>query len=377
MTAVLLLGLLLLLLLLQSVNAAVDILDYVDPLIGSNNGGNTFVGANLPYGMAKPVADVDGQNTGGFATDNSNVNGFSSMHDSGTGGNPSLGTFPLFPQYCEEDNDINSCSFRKEDRAEKYVNESVVSRPGYFAVTLEGSGIEAEMTATEHAALYRFVFPRLYKNDGEEDKEEGDLLHPLIMLDLTDIYDTRQNATIEIDPHTGRMQGNGTFLPSFGAGTFQSYFCVDFEHPAHVYDSGIYVNHRAGTEVQSIFVTRGFNTFYLQAGGFVRFPYNDSEEGGRITARVGVSLVSTRQACRNAEREIPDYDFEGIRKRAEDAWREKLAPFKVEMGGGVDQEDFLTSFYSGIYRTMMSPQDYTGENPLWVSDEPHFDSFYW
>jgi hypothetical protein len=26
---------------------------------------------------------------------------------------------------------------------------------------------------------------------------------------------------------------------------------------------------------------------------------------------------------------------------------------------------------------MINPQDYTGENPLWKSKEPYFDSFYW
>jgi hypothetical protein len=30
-----------------------NILDWVDPLIGSKNGGNVFAGATLPYGMAK------------------------------------------------------------------------------------------------------------------------------------------------------------------------------------------------------------------------------------------------------------------------------------------------------------------------------------
>lgn len=30
-----------------------DVLDWVDPLIGSNSGGNVFSGATLPYGMAK------------------------------------------------------------------------------------------------------------------------------------------------------------------------------------------------------------------------------------------------------------------------------------------------------------------------------------
>lgn len=30
-----------------------DVLDWIDPLIGSRNGGNVFAGATLPYGMAK------------------------------------------------------------------------------------------------------------------------------------------------------------------------------------------------------------------------------------------------------------------------------------------------------------------------------------
>ena len=30
-----------------------DVLDYVDPLIGSQAGGNVFAGATLPYGMVK------------------------------------------------------------------------------------------------------------------------------------------------------------------------------------------------------------------------------------------------------------------------------------------------------------------------------------
>jgi hypothetical protein len=37
-------------------------------------------------GMAKAVADVDAEsNQGGFTTENANVTGFSTMHDSGTG----------------------------------------------------------------------------------------------------------------------------------------------------------------------------------------------------------------------------------------------------------------------------------------------------
>jgi putative alpha-1,2-mannosidase len=45
--------------------------------------GHVFAGATLPFGMVKAVADVNGENQGGFSTDGSNVIGFSHMHDSG------------------------------------------------------------------------------------------------------------------------------------------------------------------------------------------------------------------------------------------------------------------------------------------------------
>jgi putative alpha-1,2-mannosidase len=45
--------------------------------------GHVFPGATLPFGMAKAVADVSGENQGGFASDNSGIIGFSHMHDSG------------------------------------------------------------------------------------------------------------------------------------------------------------------------------------------------------------------------------------------------------------------------------------------------------
>lgn len=66
---------------------ATNILSFVDPLIGTINGGHVFAGASLPFSMAKAVADTNGgELQGGFASDGSNITGFSHMHDSGTGG---------------------------------------------------------------------------------------------------------------------------------------------------------------------------------------------------------------------------------------------------------------------------------------------------
>ncbi|PTB64583.1 glycoside hydrolase family 92 protein [Trichoderma citrinoviride] len=339
-------------------------LSYINPLIGTTNGGNVFAGATLPYGLAKASADVDGQNTGGFGLDGSNVVGFSSVHDSGTGGNPSLGNFPLFPQVCPDDGDVNSCRFRIGDRKLHYVNDSVTAGPGYFGLELE-SGIAANMTVSQHAALYRFTFP-------QEDEEEAKTKHPLILLDLTDLWQSRQNASIQVDDKTGRMTGNGTFLPSFGAGSYAMYFCADVFGPA-IHETGVWVNSRAGTDPKHVFLTRGFNLFFLEGGGFVRVkPPGD----GVVTVRMGISYISSEQACRSAEREMPNplEDFDRLVDAAQSAWTEKLSPISVKSGGAT--EDLMTSFWSGVYRNMISPQNYTGENPLWKSDKPYFDSFY-
>lgn len=94
-----------------------------------------------------------------------------------------------------------------------------------------------------------------------------------------------------------------------------------------------------------------------------------------MQARVGLSFISSERACSNAESEIPDFDFEATRSKATKAWQDKLAPIRVSREGV--NSSLLTNFYSGIYRTMSNPQDYTGENPLWESNEPYFDSFYW
>lgn len=179
------------------------------------------------------VADVDGENTGGFSTDGSNITGFSVLHDSGTGGNPSLGNFPIFPQLCSGE-DINTCEFSIEARATRYKSDSVVAKPGYFGVTLN-NGIGANMAVSEHAALFRFNFSGSAGNDSSVD--------PLILVDLTDLWQSRQNASVSVDAvegsESGRIKGNATFLPSFGAGSYVAYFCLDLSGGV-IKDSGVW-----------------------------------------------------------------------------------------------------------------------------------------
>ena len=164
-----------------------DPLTYVDPLIGASNGGNVFPGASLPFGMAKAVADTNsGSNQGGFTLDGSPVTGFSMMHDSGTGGSPSLGNFPLFPYTSCAGGDVDGCAYPKKLRANfgSFDNSAVSAVPGHFGITLK-NGIHAEMTAAMHTALFKFTFPGA--------GADGSPAQPLILQDLSDLSDSRQD----------------------------------------------------------------------------------------------------------------------------------------------------------------------------------------
>lgn len=241
-------------------------------------------------------------------------------------------------------------------------NESLKAAPGYFSLQLEG-GVTAEMTTAMHTSLFRFTFP----GNGSSDSHS-----PLILLDLTDLSNSRQdNATISVDATTGRMTGSARFLPSFGTGNYIAYFCADFHGVSSIRDSGIFVNSRASAAVHDLTISRGINGYPLPGGGWIRFPGHTAA----VTARLGLSFISSEQACANAEAEIADFDFEATRTAATEAWREKMSPISVSTHGV--GEDMLRNFYSGIYRTMINPQNYTGEVPGVEPGAIYFDSFYW
>ncbi|GAB7348142.1 hypothetical protein MBLNU459_g6158t1 [Dothideomycetes sp. NU459] len=349
-----------------SAQSSGSILQFVNPLIGTANGGHVFPGATLPFGMAKAVADVNGDNEGGYASDGSNITGFSHMHDSGTGGSPSLGNFPLFPQAGCPGDQLDQCKFTQTDRATPRINGTIVAEPGYFAITLATS-VKAEMTVSNHTALYRFTFPNV-------SAQEDTPLSPLILADLIDLPLSRTNGSVQVDPVTGRISGNGTFSPSFGIGSYDLHFCADFSG-AKIRDTGVFLNNRAGNQPKNLTVVAdGIDNSpeILPAGAWTWFEAPD--DNNQILARVGVSFISVTQACSNAEREIPGFDFDATRSTAQQAWSDKLGSISITAGGV--NESLQTVFWSGVYRAAISPQDYTGENPLWSSTEPYYDSYY-
>jgi putative alpha-1,2-mannosidase len=315
--------------------------------------------------MAKASPDVYGENQGGFASDNTPIYGFSSMHDSGTGGSPSLGNFPIFAQPGCPNNDINACKYILTDRMINRVEGSVHAKPGYFDITL-ANHIRTEMTVSNKTALYRFTFP-------STPPTSNTTLNPHILVELTDLPKTFSQGIITVYPDNGRITGSGTFSPSFGIGTYTSFFCLDFDG-AKVKDAGVWSNSRPA-RATSLKIAPGDarqTPSGRPAGAWVQF--EQPTANNQILARMGMSFISEAQACQTAALEIPSCNFTAVASAAESAWRAKLDVISLNDDGV--SASLLKTFWSGVYRSMISPQDYTGENPKWNSSEPYYDSFY-
>ena len=70
---------------------------------------------------------------------------------------------------------------------------------------------------------------------------------------------------------------------------------------------------------------------------------------------MGVSFISTAQACSNAESEIPDFNFDSVRSAAFDEWDELLSRVQIDPQGS--DPELVELFYSSLYRSHISPAD--------------------
>lgn len=93
--------------------------------------------------------------------------------------------------------------------------------------------------------------------------------------------------------------------------------------------------------------------------------------------RVGLSFNSVEQACHNAEQEIGnDWNFEGIVKKARDAWNVKLNRIQLDPK---TQPHIAELFYSSLYYSFLTPNNATGEAGRYFPkghSKPYYASLY-
>jgi len=194
-------------------------------------------------------------------------------------------------------------------RALPFQHEHEIARPYYYSVTFDG-GIRAEITPTDHAAMFRFTFP-------------GD--------DASLIFDNvNNNGGLTLDPGTGSLTAFSDARSGLSAGSTRIFVYATFDKP--VAASGM-LGGGGGANVT----------------GYLRFTPGADRT---VTMRIATSLLSVAQAKKNLELEIAATDsFDAVKARAQKLWDDKLRVIEVEGAN----EDELTTLYSNLYRLFLYP----------------------
>ncbi|KAG1896077.1 glycosyl hydrolase family 92-domain-containing protein [Suillus fuscotomentosus] len=87
-----------------------------------------------------------------------------------------------------------------------------------------------------------------------------------------------------------------------------------------------------------------------QSGALFSYEGNPEE----VILRVGISFVSTDQACVNAEEEIGTSSFEEIQKASKALWQEKLSKIKIDVVNTLP--NVTEMLYSSLYRASLTPK---------------------
>ena len=102
------------------------------------------------------------------------------------------------------------------------------------------------------------------------------------------------------------------------------------------------------------------------------FYYDSSSEP--VVSRVGISWISTSQACSNVQNEIPSgTDLWSVVQDAKDEWNCKVLS-KITTTN--TNQTSLSLLYTALYFMHLIPTNQTGENPGWQSSEPYYQDIF-
>ncbi|NDK23270.1 glycoside hydrolase family 92 protein [Streptomyces sp. TR1341] len=284
--------------------------DLVNPFIGSQDEGNTFPGAAVPFGMVQLSPDT-GHNTG-YDYTQSRIRGFSLVHLSGVGCRIG-GDLPVLPTT----GDVTQTDDAKYAAAFAHGDET--ASPGYYRVGL-ASGIRAELTASARTGVQRYTFPATTKAN--------------VLLNAAQSLHKASGSKVEIlDDRTVRTEitGHGFCRDT---GPYTVYTITRFSRPFTAYGTWNGATVTAGS--------RGG-----RGGAYVRF---DTTGDRTVEATTALSYVDAAGAAGNLRAE-GGRSFDTVRRAARAQWEARLAGVRVR--GGTDT--LRRTFYSSLYRSYLAP----------------------
>lgn len=286
---------------------ATDYTQYVNPFIGTDFTGNTYPGAQAPFGMVQlsPDNGLPGwDRISGYFYPDSTIAGFSHTHLSGTGAGDlyDISFMPVTLPYREAEAPLGIHS--------KFSHQNESASAGYYQVVLSDYGINVELTATERCGIQRYTFPKA---------------QAAIILNLKKAmnWDATKETHVEVVDSV----------------TIQGYRYSD----GWARDQRIYFRTR---------FSRPFAT--TQIDSLARF-YFDTQAGDQILVNTAISGVSMEGAAKNLQAEVPDNDFDKYLAQTKANWNEQLSKIEIKS----DNADDKVNFYTALYHSMIAPTIYS------------------
>lgn len=299
-----------------------DLIGYTNPMIGTDFTGNTYPGAQVPFGMVQlsPDNGLPGwDRISGYYYPDSTIAGFSHTHLSGTGAGDlyDISFMPVTNPYKTGAEPLGIySSFSHNDES---------ASAGYYRVLLKDYNINVELTATERCGIQRYTFPEAESS---------------IFLNLKKAmnWDFTADSHIEVvDSCTIRG-----YRHSWGWSPKQYiYFQTRFSRPFDAFQLDT-----------TAITTKGKGR--IGTAAIARFDFK-TKQNEEILVTTALSGTSMEAAARNLEAEAPKDDFDFYMKQAQENWTKELAKIEVTS----DDADKKTIFYTAMYHAMLAPTIYS------------------
>jgi predicted alpha-1,2-mannosidase len=338
-----------------------DLIEYVNPFIGTSNFGTTNPGPIAVRGMANvsPFNVAGAKNlplekdsrwlSTPYVHENKFLTGFSHANLSGVGC-PELGVILAMPTTGKLETDHLKYGSAYGDE---------VSKAGYYSNRLEKYDIKVETTASTRVGISKYNFPKGKAN---------------ILLNLGLGLTNEQGARLRIVSPTEveGMRTVGSFCYYKPEEAYPLYFVARFSEPATTYGIWKKSHKTEGVETQWM-QSHGesYNGKTLLKEGFMQEVVGDSigaymrynfDAPTNVELRVGISYVSVANARENLEKEVGNKPFKEILAETRKEWNENLS--RIEVEGGTEEDKI--KFYTALYHTLIHPStlnDFNGEYP--------------
>lgn len=303
----------------------------VNPIIGTDFTGNTYPGAQAPFGMVQlsPDNGLPGwDRISGYFYPDSTIAGFSHTHLSGTGAGD-LYDISFMPVMLPAKIAPSPLGIHS-----KFSHDTEYARAGYYKVRLDDYNIGVELTATPRVGLQRYTMPG------------GDAA---VYLNLSKAmnWDATTAAAIEI---IDSVTVAGYRFSDGWARNQKVWFATRFSRPfdsVEIKDSIIVRNNAPDASVQDA-------VFY--------FTTSPDE---RITVATALSATSVNNALANLRAEAPDADFDKANEDTRNSWNYELGRISISTPDSTLQR----IFYTALYHSMLAPTIYCDSDGSYIGPD--------